>query len=165
MAGSCILVKYLFQTQMSSSTPCFRRFSVHTMMTFIRKILASVLFTAGGFSLANFAISLRQYDTISAFIFFIIFYVGISTIFGLGAILLWDMKLWKILLRNFIGSVAAFSLFVSLTSPLISKWVNRNYESSELIIFDSLGVDAIFGAIVLGLTTAILNYLMFQNNS
>jgi hypothetical protein len=131
-------------------------------MKIIRKILATVLFIISGLALANFAISILQTDSFESFIFSLIFYGGISAFFGLGAIFLWEKKLWRILLRNFLGVVAAFSLLVSITSPLISKWVFNNYQSSELESFNSLGVNALIGAIILVLATFIIHYLLIK---
>lgn len=131
-------------------------------MKIIRKILASVLFIISGLALANFAISIPQTDSFGAFIFSLTFYGGISAIFGFGAIFLWEKKLWRILLRNFLGGVAAFSTLVSITSPLISKWVFENYQSSELESFNSLGVNALIAAIILVLVTFLVHYLLIK---
>jgi len=129
----------------------------------IWKILASILFIVSGLALANFAISIPQTESLGAFIFSLIFYGGISAIFGFGAIFLWEKKLWRILLRNFLGGVAAFSLLVSITSPLISEWVFKNYQSSELESFNSLGVNALSGATILVLATFLVHFLLIKN--
>lgn len=131
-------------------------------MKIFRKILASVLFIISGLALANFAISIPKTDSVGAFIFSLIFYGGISAIFGFGAIFLWEKKLWRILLRNFLGGVAAFTLLVSITSPLISKWVFKNYQSSELESFNLLGINALIGAIILVLVTFLVHFLLIK---
>ena len=132
-------------------------------MKIIQKILASVLFIISGLALANFVISIPQSVSFGAFTFSLIFYGGISAIFGFGAIFLWEKKLWRILLRNFLGGVAAFSLLVSITSPLISEWVFKNYQSSELESFNSLGVNALSGATILVLATFLVHFLLIKN--